>query len=252
MEKVRTGIEGLDRMLKGGLIPRRPYVVSGPPGSGKTTLCMQFLMQGLKEGEGVLFVALEEPPNEIRYNMESYGWKVGEVEILDANSDIRRFEPKPILEISSEIAAVPMKNVPFKIRKTPEGESREVTVHSLQQALKNLFKRKEYGRIIIDSLTALRQFCMRDFEENVSTQSFIRFLTESEKTALMTVETPNNMGSKLETFLARGEIRLYKFRHENGIKRFISVEKYKGSSHLEYIVPMEIKGDGILVHADEA
>ncbi len=93
---------------------------------------------------------------------------------------------------------------------------------------------------------------MRDFEENVSTQSFIRFLTESEKTALMTVETPNNMGSKLETFLARGEIRLYKFRHENGIKRFISVEKYKGSSHLEYIVPMEIKGDGILVHADEA
>jgi KaiC/GvpD/RAD55 family RecA-like ATPase len=251
VEKVRTGIEGLDRMLKGGLIPKRPYIVSGPPGSGKTTLCMQFLLEGIKAGERVLFVALEEPPNEIRYNMESYGWKVGDVEILDANSDIRRFEPKPILEISSEIGAVPMKNVPFKIRKTPEGESREVTVHSLQQALKNLFKRKEYNRIVIDSLTALRQFCMRDFEENVSTQSFIRFLTEAEKTALMTVETSDHIGSKLETFLARGEIRLHKFRHENGIKRFISIEKYKGSSHLEYIVPMEIKEGGIVVHADE-
>ncbi len=251
MEKILTGVEGLDRMLKGGLIPGRPYIVSGPPGSGKTTLCMQFLLEGLKSDEEVLFVALEEPPNEIRYNTESYGWKVGEVEILDANSDVRRFEPKPILEISSEFKPVPMKNVPFTIRKTPEGESREVTVHSLQQALKNIFKWKNYRRVVVDSITALRQFCMRDFEEHSSTQSFIRFLTEAGKTSLMTVETPDNSGSELETFLARGEVRLHKFRHENGIKRFISIEKYKGSSHLEYIVPMEITERGIIVHAQE-
>lgn len=251
--RTRTGTVGLDRMLKGGLIPHRPYIVSGPAGSGKTTLCMQFLLQGLKEGEHVLFVALEEPPNEIRYNMESFGWKVGDVEILDANSDIRRFEPKPILEISSEIGAVPMKNVPFKIRKTPDGESREVTVHSLQQALKNLFKRRQYGRVVIDSITALRQFCMRDFEENLSTQSFIRFLTEGAVTALMTVETPDEASAELETFLARGAIRLHKFRRDDGIKRFISIEKYKGSSHIESIVPMEIREEhGVVVHAEEA
>ncbi len=252
VEKIKTGVSGLDRMLNGGLIPTRPYIVSGPLGSGKTTLCMQFLLEGLNSGEDVLFVALEEPPNEIRFNMESHGWKVGDVEILDANSDVRRFEPKPILEISSEFRPVPMKNVPFKIRKTSEGESREVTVHSLQQALKNIFKWKEYSRVVIDSITALRQFCMRDFEENLSTQSFIRFLTEAGRTALMTVETPDGTGSDLETFLARGEIRLHRFRHENGIKRFISIEKYKGSSHLEYIVPMEIKKGGLFVYADEA
>lgn len=250
-EKIGTGIEGLDNMLNGGLIPGRPYIVSGPAGSGKTTLCVQFLLDGLRQGEDVLFVALEEPPNEIRYNMETHGWNVGEVEVLDANSDIRRFEPKPILEISSEIRPVPMSNVPYGIRKTPEGESREVTVHSLQQALKNLFARRNYGRVVIDSLTALRQFCMRDFEESVSTQSFIRFLTEAGKTALMTVETSGHSGSDLETFLARGEVRLHMFRHENGIKRFISIEKYKGSSHLENIVPMELKEGGIFVHASE-
>ncbi|MFQ6012328.1 MAG: RAD55 family ATPase [Thermoplasmata archaeon] len=248
-ERVRTGIEGLDQMLNGGLIPNRPYIVSGPPGSGKTTLCLQFLRHGLKEGENGLFVALEEPPNEVRYNAESYGWKVGDVEILDANSDIRRFEPNPTLEISSEIAPVAMKNVPAKIRKTPDGASREVTVHSLQQALKNLFARRAYDRVVIDSVTALRRFCMRNFEENVSTQSFMRFLSESEKTALLTVETPGHGNSKLETFLARGEIRLYLFRHEHGIKRFISIEKFKGSSHLESIVPMVLGENGIAVHA---
>lgn len=251
-ERVQTGIEGLDQMLNGGLIPHRPYIVSGPPGSGKTTLCMQFLLAGLEKGEKGLFVALEEPPNEVRYNMESFGWKVGEVEILDANSDVRRFEPKPILEISSEFRPVALKNVPGKIRKTPDGESRDVTVHSLQQALKNIFKRSNYARVVIDSLTALRQFCMRNFEENVSTQSFIRFLTEEAATVFLTVETPANGSPKLETFLARGEIRLYKFRHENGIKRFISVEKFKGSPHMEYIVPMEIRENGVVAHAQEA
>ncbi len=115
-----------------------------------------------------------------------------------------------------------------------------------------MFKRREYGRVVIDSITAMRQFCMRDFEENLSTQSFIRFLTEAEKTALMTVETPDSGGSELETFLARGEIRLHRFRREDGIKRFISIEKYKGSSHIESIVPMEIKESGITVHAEEA
>jgi KaiC/GvpD/RAD55 family RecA-like ATPase len=237
-------------MLNGGLIPHRPYIVSGPPGSGKSTLCFQFLLQGLQEGQHGLFVALEEPPNEVRHNVESFGWKVGEVEILDANSDIRRFEPNPTLEISSEIAPVALKHVPAKIRKTPDGASREITVHSLQQSLKNLFARKRYDRVVIDSVTALRQYCMRNFEENVSTQSFMRFLTESEKTALLTVETPSNgASSKLETFLARGEIRLYKFRQDNGIKRFISIEKFKGSSHMESIVPMVLDETGVAVHA---
>lgn len=248
--KIPTGIPGLDDLLRGGLIPQRPYIVSGVPGSGKTVFCMQFLMEGVAKGERVLYVALEEPPNELRYNMESFGWRIGEVEVLDANSDIRRFEPKPVLEISSEDEPVRMKNVPSKIRKSPEGSAREVTIHSLQQLLKNLFVRIHYSRIVIDSLTALRLFGMRDFEENISTQSFIRFLSESKVTSLLTVETAEDGDSKAEGFLARGEFRLHKFRRENGIKRFLSIEKYKGSGHAEVLAPMEIRSDGIVVHSE--
>ncbi len=248
--KVRTGIQGLDALLHGGLIPGRPYILTGPPGSGKTVLGMQFLIEGLNRGERVLMVALEEPPNEVRYNMESFGWKAGDVEVLDANSDIRRFEPKPVLEISSEEEPLRMKNIPAKIRKSPEGQAKEVSVHSLQQLLKNLFVQVHYSRVVVDSLTALRMFCMRDFEENISVQSFMRFLSEAKVTALLSVETPDTGESKLESFLARGEIRLHKFRHERGIKRFISIEKFKGSSFEEVMAPIEIKDGGIVVYAD--
>src|SRR3989304_10228413 len=98
--RIRTGISGLDKMLHGGPPPRRPYIGSGPPGSGKTLLAMQFLLDGVQGGERCLFVALEEPPNEIKANMRSFRWSPADIEILDANSDIRRFEPTPVLEIS--------------------------------------------------------------------------------------------------------------------------------------------------------
>jgi KaiC/GvpD/RAD55 family RecA-like ATPase len=249
LPKVRTGVSGLDKMLHGGLIPQRPYIVSGPPGSGKTILGMQFLLEGVLGGERVLFVALEEPPNEVKENMLPFGWNLGDVEILDATSDIRRFEPTPILEVSTETEPMRMREVPDGIRKTPDFESHEVTVHSLQQLLRKLFLRRRYERIVVDSMTALRLFCMRDFEVSLSTQSFLRFLAEAKVTSLLTVELPETDHQPPESFLARGEIRLHRLRDESGIKRFVSVEKYKGSSHDESVHPMEIGAKGVVVHA---
>ncbi len=249
--KIRTGVPGLDRMLHGGLLPHRPYIVSGPPGSGKTVLSMQFLLEGVQGGERCLFVALEEPPNELKANMRAFKWPVEDVEVLDANSDIRRFEPTPVIEISTEVEPVKMRNIEDRIRKTPDFESHEVTVHSLQQLLKNLFIKRRYERVVIDSMTDLRYFCMREFEETLTTQSFMRFLAESKVTSLLTVELPEEGEVPPEAFLARGEIRLHKLRDETGIKRFISIEKYKGSSHDEFVYPFEMGGRGVVVQSGD-
>jgi len=245
--KIPTGVQGLDRMLHGGLISKRPYIVSGPPGSGKTTMLAQFLKEGNAGGERVLFVALDEPPNELIANLRTFRWDVGDIEVLDANSDIRRFEPTPIVEISDEQDPVKLRDLPEEIRKTPEVESHEVSVHSLQPLLKTLLRKHGFQRIAIDSMTGLRYFCMRDFEMDVSTQSFMRFLTEEKVTALLAVETVGESDVPPESFLARGEIRLHRIRDDSGIRRFVSIEKYKGSAHEEMVYPMEITEKGIVV-----
>jgi KaiC/GvpD/RAD55 family RecA-like ATPase len=100
---------------------------------------------------------------------------------------------------------------------------------------------------VIDSLTALRYFCMSG-EEEIYLQSFLRFLSESKITSLLTVETPESFDLTPEMFLARGEIRLHKIRENNRIIRMISVEKYRGSEHDEKMYPFEIKrGEGVVV-----
>ncbi len=248
--KIRTGVPGLDKMLHGGLVPGRPYIVSGPPGAGKTILSVQFLREGLEGGERCLFVALEEPPNELKLNVRPFRWNLDDMEVLDANSDIRRFEPTPIMEISTEEEPARLRDVDERIRKTPDFESREVTVHSLQQLLKTLFLKRQYQRVVIDSMTALKYFCMREFEETLTTQSFMRFLAEAKVTSLLTLELPEEGQVPPEAFLARGEIRLHKLRDDTGIKRFISIEKYKGSSHDDTVYPFDITNSGVVVQTN--
>ena len=71
-----TGIEGMDDILCGGLTPYRLYLIEGVPGSGKTTLAMQYLLEGARLGEQVLYVTLSETEEELRAMAKSHGWNL--------------------------------------------------------------------------------------------------------------------------------------------------------------------------------
>ena len=79
----RTGIDGLDNILKGGLSPNRLYLVEGVPGSGKTTLALQFLLEGVRLGEPVLYVTLSESGEELDSVAKSHGWSLDGITIRE-------------------------------------------------------------------------------------------------------------------------------------------------------------------------
>ncbi|RYF28029.1 MAG: circadian clock protein KaiC [Comamonadaceae bacterium] len=84
---VSTGIPGLDNVLSGGLPEQHLYLVEGTPGTGKTTLALQFLLTGRNAGERGLYVTLSETSQELKQVAASHGWTLDGVEIYDLVSD---------------------------------------------------------------------------------------------------------------------------------------------------------------------
>jgi circadian clock protein KaiC len=84
---VSTGIRGLDDVLGGGLPPHRLYLVEGVPGSGKTTLGMQFLLEGRQQGETGLYITLSETRDELHAVAETHGWDLEGIEIFELFSE---------------------------------------------------------------------------------------------------------------------------------------------------------------------
>lgn len=80
---ISSGVPAFDGILGGGFTPHRFYMVQGVPGSGKTTLALQFLMEGARRGESVLYVTLSETEEEIRSIAASHGWSLDGVQILE-------------------------------------------------------------------------------------------------------------------------------------------------------------------------
>jgi circadian clock protein KaiC len=84
LEKAATGVAGLDEILNGGLARNRLHLLEGNPGTGKTTIALQFLMEGAKAGETGIYVSLAETEQELRDGAKSHGWELGsKIEIFE-------------------------------------------------------------------------------------------------------------------------------------------------------------------------
>ncbi|CDG84157.1 ATPase domain-containing protein [Janthinobacterium agaricidamnosum] len=100
-----TGVSGLDNILGGGFTPQRLHLVEGEPGTGKTTLALQFLMAGARLGEACLYITLGETAVELRAAARSHGWDLAGIHIeeiitneniLDPNQQYTIFHPSEI------------------------------------------------------------------------------------------------------------------------------------------------------------
>lgn len=89
-----TGVAGLDNVLTGGLTPNRLYLVEGEPGSGKTTLGLQFLAEGARRGETVMYITLSETEDEVRAVAASHGWTMAGITIHEVIPSESILDPK--------------------------------------------------------------------------------------------------------------------------------------------------------------
>ena len=127
MNRLKTGIVGLDRMIEGGIPEKASIILIGPPGCGKSTLAKQFIAQGIKEKQEAMYVTLDSSPDEITSSMKTFGWRSGSLlNFIDAYSwRVGKGKGKHTIsnlgnvnELNIEISAVIQEQTKSKIKRS--------------------------------------------------------------------------------------------------------------------------------------
>src|SRR3981189_2230736 len=100
LPRVSTGNAGLDDILGGGIDPERMYLFEGQPGSGKTTLALEFLLGGVRNGEPTLYITLSETERELRLVAKRHGWSLKGITIFEL------IPPESSLDPSQELTVL--------------------------------------------------------------------------------------------------------------------------------------------------
>jgi circadian clock protein KaiC len=165
-----TGISGLDDVLNGGLSRGRLYLVEGVPGSGKTTLAMQFLLDGARRGEPVLYITLSETKEELQSVAESHGWDLSGVTIrellphegsLESDDQYTMFHPSEVeLAATTKLILQDVDSLkPTRVVFDSLSELRLVAGNPLRYrrqilALKQYFAGRRCTVVLLDDMTA--------------------------------------------------------------------------------------------------
>ncbi len=248
--RVGTGIPGLDRMLGGGLVAGRPYLITGGSGSGKTLLGLTFLLEGLRQGEEVLLVAADEPPTEIVENVRSFGWDLSSVKTLDANPGMKAFRrTAAVQEIRTMTDLRAMRDISEDTRRTESVE--DISIQSIHLKLRQQMAGTPFRRVVVDSMTSIRRFAVRasnDVQpERTEIQSLLRFLAELGVTTLITVTPGDPAVLSPEEILTRGEILLTRKWIGDRSVRQIKVVRMRGAAHDPERRPFAITPQGLVV-----
>jgi len=241
MIKVPTGIIGLDRMLGGGFPENSTIILAGGPGSGKTILCIQFLMRGIMEGEDVMFLSLGEPKDRVQRNVEAFGWDLNQLLFLNPVEQTGRREMGPNLD---SVLGSP------KPKKEHLAET-EVIINlpSITRLIASAFTSKT-KRIAIDSLSTLKMFYGDEVRKRRMLFGLMEFLIESRCTCVLTSETAE-MTPSLENYVSDGVVKLHTFVESGRKRRAIEIQKMRGTGFDEDMRPLKITNSGIEVYNEE-
>lgn len=210
VNRAATGIEGLDDVLRGGLRPNRLYLIEGIPGSGKTTLAMQFLQEGVRRGEPVLYVTLSESAEELREVADSHGWSLDGI-------TIRELAP-------SESSLHPDEQ--YTMFHPSEVELSETTKTILADV-----ERMKPARMVFDSLSELRLLAGNPLRYRRQILALKQFFSGRNCTVLLLDDLTSTERDLQVQSIAHGVVRLEQINPEYGAeRRRLLVVKYRGVS----------------------
>ncbi|MEJ7804748.1 MAG: ATPase domain-containing protein [Telluria sp.] len=205
--KISTGIAGLDDILCGGLTAQRVYLVEGTPGTGKTTLGLQFLLDGAAKGEPGLYVTLSETTDELVAVAESHGWSLDSIAIFQLATD-------EALDIGAQQSV-------FHPSEVELGE----TTHNVMKAVDAL----RPLRIVFDSLSELRLLAQNPLRYRRQILALKHFFAQREATVLMLDDKSGSGVDQQLHSIAHGVISLEQIAQEFGKeRRRVNIIKMRG------------------------
>ncbi|MFH1592129.1 MAG: ATPase domain-containing protein [Candidatus Woesearchaeota archaeon] len=233
-KRVRTGIKGLDQLLRGGIIEGRTVLLSGPCGSGKSVLGMQFIHNGIKDfKEPGLYVSFEEGKNSLMENMYSFGF------------DLKKLEKtKKFVLVGGGLGTLDsfMKKVGAE------------TDHVIEE-IKELVRENKIKRVVVDSVSLFGLLAKTSGERRKAFARLSSSLSELGCTSLLISETKEGTFDLsrygIEEFIVDGVIALYHLRQGERFVPGIVVRKMRGSDHDKNIRLFNITNKGIVVYPKE-
>lgn len=219
--RINTGIEGLDRMLRGGFLPGSSILIRGAPGTGKTSLALQFLVEGVRKDETGLFITFEEFPRDLYRDARSLGF---DLPVLEAAGKLHIVFTSPEFLLGSLLS--------------PEGP------------LFKVIAEYDVRRVVLDSVTHFTRCVDDPVVLRKTYTALINALRREQITALLLSEE-NRVSSRADpgglAYLSDGIILLRYVEVESAIERAIVVLKLRGSNHAREIRHYQFQQGGMVV-----
>ncbi len=206
-----TGIPGLDKVLKGGLTAERLYLLEGTPGTGKTTLALQFLLAGIKKGEKGLYITLSETSDELRAAAATHGWSLDGLELFELVNEYG-------LDPDSEQSVL----YPFEVEL---GETTREVMRRVDEL--------QPKRVIFDSLSEMRLLAQNPLRYRRQILALKQFFTMRRCTVLMLDDRSSDPTDLQLHSIAHGVISLEQVPRDFGAeRRRLRVIKMRGISYV--------------------